>query len=116
MGERILPAFPDTSRNTDLGMQAIFGPSAVILSHAMLRNTTAEGFIEAYEYVRTKTRLLIYHRHLKITQVAKNKPWILPLMPVFKGRQIFSGIYKNILAVRILFCLQFNCQMWRLRE
>lgn len=71
------------------------------LSHAMLLNTTAEGFIEAYEYVRTKTRLLIYHRHLKITQVAKNKPWILPLMPVFKRQQIFSGIHKNILAVRI---------------
>lgn len=55
--------------------------------------------MEAYEYVRTKTHLLIYHRHLKITQVAKNKSWILPLMPVFKRQQIFSGIHKNILAV-----------------
>lgn len=33
MGERVLPASPDASRNTDLGMQAIFGSSTVILSH-----------------------------------------------------------------------------------
>lgn len=77
------------------------------LSHAMLLNTTAEGFMEAYDYVRKKKKnnkksLLIYHCHLKITQVAKNKPWILSVMPVFKRQPISSGIHKNIQAVRIL--------------
>lgn len=33
LGERVLPASPDASRNTDLGMQAIFGSGTVILSH-----------------------------------------------------------------------------------
>lgn len=33
LGERVLPASPDASRNTDPGMQAIFGFSTVILSH-----------------------------------------------------------------------------------
>lgn len=86
------------------------------LLHGMLLNTTAEGLMETYEYVRTKTRLLIYHHHLKIAQAAKNKPWMLPLMPIFKRQQTFSRIHKNILAVRILFSLQFDCQMWPLWE
>lgn len=86
------------------------------LSHAMLLNTKRKGLMEAYEYVQTKTCLLIYHRHLKITQVSKNKPWILPLMLIFERQQIFSGIHKNILAVRILFSLQFDCQTWPLWE
>lgn len=64
---------------------------------------------------KKKKSLLIYHCHLKITQVAKNKPWILPVMPVFKRQPIFSGIHKNILAVRILQA-QFDCQMWPLWE
>lgn len=84
------------------------------LSHAMLRNTTEEGFKDAYEHVRAETRLLIYRRHLKITGVAKNKPWILPLTQTFKRRQIFPGTHKNILTVRILFSTQSDCQMWPL--
>lgn len=54
------------------------------LSHAMLLNTTEEGFKDAYEHVRAETRLLIYRRHLKITGVAKNKPWILPMTQNFQ--------------------------------
>lgn len=84
------------------------------LSHAMLLNTTEEGFKDAYEHVRAETRLLTYRRHLKITGVAKNKPWILPLTQTFKRHQISPGIHKNIPTVRILFRPQSDCQMWLL--